>query len=303
MRSKKASTVVAVFRDAGKAREAVRALREAGFTDAHIGVVSPHQEDKKASKGSKIATGAAVGAGTIGGVAALWSLGISLGMLPVIGPILAAGPLAAALISGAAGAAAGGLVGALTGLGLEEKDAKYYEGEVHAGRTLVTVQANGRNGEAWTILQRFGGYNRETAETSSREEGGEQTIEVREEKARARKTPVKTGEVRVRKEVQTEMETLQVPVEREEIVIKRRPASRRTSTSGPRERDEIRIPVKEEKVTVSKEEVVKEEVTVGKRKVRGTKQVTVPVRKERIKVEKQGDVDVQSELGSSRSRG
>jgi len=167
MRTRSLTTVIGVFHSAGKAQEAVRALKQAGFTDAHIGVVSRHTEEKDKDKGSKAAAGAAVGAGTVGGVAALWSLGISFGVLPVIGPILAAGPIAAALISAAGGAAAGGVIGALTGLGVSEADAKYYEGEVHSGRTLVTVNAEDRADLAWDILLRHGAYTRETASAAT----------------------------------------------------------------------------------------------------------------------------------------
>ena len=161
MRTSNLTTVIGVFQSAGKAQEAVRALKQAGFTDAHIGVVSRHSEAKDV--GSKAAKGAAIGAGTVGGVAALWSLGISFSVLPVIGPILAAGPIAAALISAASGAAAGGLLGALTGLGLSEEDSKYYESELHSGRTLVTVHAEDRADLAWDILLQHGAYTRETA--------------------------------------------------------------------------------------------------------------------------------------------
>ena len=84
-------------------------------------------------------------------------------MLPVIGPIIAAGPLAAALISAAEGLALGGVVGALSGMGMAAADAQYYESEVKAGRTLVTVHDEGRSDEAWTIMQRHGAFNKETS--------------------------------------------------------------------------------------------------------------------------------------------
>ena len=169
MQSTHLATVIGVFHDASKAQEAVRALRQSGFTDAHIGVVSRHKEHANTTdKESKVAKGAAIGAGTVGGVAALWSLGISFGVIPVIGPILAAGPLAAALISAASGAAAGGVVGALTGLGVSAEDADYYQGELNSGRTLVTVHADDRADLAWDILLRHGAYTRETATASAR---------------------------------------------------------------------------------------------------------------------------------------
>ena len=54
--------------------------------------------------------------------------------------------------------------GALIGLGIPEEEAKYYEGEVHAGRTVVTVQAAGRFDEAWQLLTRHGAYDMHSAD-------------------------------------------------------------------------------------------------------------------------------------------
>ncbi|QEL17712.1 hypothetical protein [Limnoglobus roseus] len=60
-------------------------------------------------------------------------------------------------------AAAVGLVGALTGWGLSESDAKYYEGEVAAGRYLVTVEDTGDPARANGVFTRHESYDRATA--------------------------------------------------------------------------------------------------------------------------------------------
>jgi uncharacterized protein (TIGR02271 family) len=86
----------------------------------------------------------------------------------------------------------------------------------------------------------------------------DRTIQLREERLKVHKTSVETGNVHVRKEVRTEHQTIDVPVEREEVVIERRPASGR-ATGGEIRNEEIRIPITEEKVNVSKDTVVKEE--------------------------------------------
>jgi uncharacterized protein (TIGR02271 family) len=119
----------------------------------------------------------------------------------------------------------------------------------------------------------------------------DRTIQLREERLKVSKTPVETGNVHVRKEVHTDHQTIDVPVEREEVVIERRPASGQAAKGDIRD-EEIRIPVREEKVHVSKEAVVKEEVSVGKRKVQDTEQVSGTVRKEELKVDRHGDVEV-----------
>jgi len=301
------ATVVGVFADRSRAQEAVRALKQAGFRDDQIGVVGRNDKNEATvanASGTHAAEGAGIGAATGAGVGALWALGIAAGMLPAIGPVIAGGLLASVLASAAGGAAIAGVVGALIGLGVPEDEAHYYEGEFKSGRTLVTVKSEGRSTEAWSILAAHGAYRRDTPQASVAASGtaaastAGQTVKVHEERLHAHKTPVQTGEVHVRKEVTTEQQTLNVPVTREEVVIERHPASGHASASEIRSGEEIRIPVKEERVNVSKDTVVKEEVSVGKRTVTENEPVTGTVRKEEVHVEREGDVKVRE--GSSR---
>jgi uncharacterized protein (TIGR02271 family) len=310
MSSTKRPTVVAVFNSRKEAERAADELQRAGFGRDQIGVVARDTDGKGRAQGKEggdtcAEEGAAAGAAAGAGVAALASLGMSFGVIPVIGPILAVGPLAAALLSAVGGAAAGGLAGGLVGWGIPEEEAKYYEGEVQAGRYLVTVKANGRYDEAWRILQRCGGYNRETAGQTGATTvaAGEQRMQLHEEQLHARKQPVQTGEVKVRKEVTTEHQTIDVPVQREEVVVERRPATgRAASGSEIRPGEEVRIPVKEEQVHVDKTPVVKEEVKVGKRTMQDTEHVSGTVRKEEVKVEQEGDVKVRGDAKNPKKR-
>jgi len=301
------STIVAVFNTRAEANQAVDELQRGGFARNHIGVVAQDADGKarthwKEEEDTHAGEGAAIGAATGAGAAALVSLGMSFGVIPVIGPILAVGPLAAALISAAGGAAAGGLTGALIGWGIPEEEAKYYESEVKAGRFLVTLQGDGRAADAWTILRRHGGYDRASAATATTAASrtGEQRMQVKEEQLHVHKQPVQTGEVKVRKDVVTEHKTIDVPVQREEVVVERHPASGRASTTDLRPGEEIRVAVKEEQIHVEKQPVVKEEVTIGKRQVQETKHVTDTVRKEEVKVEQEGDVKVRGNTSSSK---
>jgi len=82
-----------------------------------------------------------------------------------VGTALAAGLLAGVLGGATLGITTGGLVGAMIGLGVSEEEARHYESEFHAGRTLVTVQADGRHAEAAGILTRCGAYSRQAAAT------------------------------------------------------------------------------------------------------------------------------------------
>jgi len=127
----------------------------------------------------------------------------------------------------------------------------------------------------------------------------DRTIQLREEHLKVNKQREKTGEVGVHKEVVTEHRQITVPVEREEVVIERRPAHG-SAAAGDMKAEQIRIPVSEEKVSVHKETVVKEEVSVGKRKVQDTKTVGADVQHEEIRVEEHGDAKVTGNAGKTR---
>jgi uncharacterized protein (TIGR02271 family) len=326
MKAKLNSTVVGVFEDRRQADQAVAELKRAGFRDDQIGIAMRHTEaateGEAAESGDTYAgTGAVSGALAGLGLGALAGLGVLAGVIPVIGPAIAGGTLGVILSNAAAGAGIVGLSGALIGAGIPEEEAEYYHKEFEAGRTIVTVTADdGRSADATNIMRRHGAYDMSTRSasastvsteacapaTGSREtmarpatgrRGASDTIEVKEERLHADKHPVETGEVRVRKEVHTETESLDVPVQREEVVIERTPVRGRAATEGVsagdiREGEEIRIPVREEKVSVSKDAVVTEEVKVGKRAVQETEHVSGNVRKEEVRIEREGDVDV-----------
>jgi hypothetical protein len=160
------ATVVGVFRDRDAARSAVTELRRLGFPEDQIGVISRDPSVSEVSgetatgtvDESKWEEGAATGVAAGAGVGALWALGIAAGVLPAVGPIIAGGLLASVLASAAGGAAIAGIAGALIGLGIPEEEARYYEGELTSGRTLVTVRAPGRVEEAEEVLRGHGGY-------------------------------------------------------------------------------------------------------------------------------------------------
>lgn len=105
--------------------------------------------DAKDVAGTTTAEGAVKGAkvgGTIGAVAGLAAV---VGLVPVVGPVIAAGPIATALgltgavgttVAGAVtGALAGGVIGALTNLGIGKEEAEKYEQAILAGDILIVV--------------------------------------------------------------------------------------------------------------------------------------------------------------------
>ena len=71
-------------------------------------------------------------------------IGFFIGALaiPGVGPLIAAGPLLAALSGAAAGATVGGITGALVGMGIPEIEAKRYEGKIKGGNILISVHTS-----------------------------------------------------------------------------------------------------------------------------------------------------------------
>lgn len=190
----------------------------------------------------------------------------------------------------------------LMGLGLTEQEAGYYNQELEAGRTVVFVNAPGRQQEAFDILRRNRGYDASTGvtqtsgtanEITDTDTDQEQRMQLREEQLRVGKQAVQTGEVGLRKEVISEQQTVDVPVTHEEVVIERRPGSGQPSNTPIGEEETYRIPVREEQVSVKKQPVVREEITLGKRQVQDTQQVSETVRREEARIEREGDVSTQ----------
>ena len=161
------STVVGVFEDRLQADRAVDELRRAGFRDDQIGVAMRHDvgdvavgdmTDAVDADESAAGTGAITGILTGLGLGALAGLGVLSGVIPVIGPAIAGGTLGIILSNAAVGAGVGGLVGALVGAGVPEEHAHYYQGEFEAGRTIVTVRADGRADEVMAVFRRYDAY-------------------------------------------------------------------------------------------------------------------------------------------------
>lgn len=151
-----AKTVVGLFNDSIDVGQVIHELNTIGFSNKDISVISnepndytEHSDRNRAVSDTEADTGAGIGAATgalAGGAAGILA---SLGLLaiPGIGPLLAAGPIVAALTGAGVGAAAGGLLGGLIGLGIPEDDAKKYEEAVNRGGTLVSVSADDSQAE------------------------------------------------------------------------------------------------------------------------------------------------------------
>jgi hypothetical protein len=118
-------------------------------------VVHPSGTLTHANDGSGMATGAGVGA-TVGGGAGLLA-GLGMLAIPGVGPLVAAGWLAATAVGVAGGAVAGGAVGGLVDLGLSEDEAPIFSESLRRGAVAVSVRCTeGDRSAVEAALDEFG---------------------------------------------------------------------------------------------------------------------------------------------------
>jgi uncharacterized protein (TIGR02271 family) len=269
------NTLVALYDTMEQARQAVQALENAGFNRENISLVAyngTNQQVQVETPGTTTdgaATGATAGA-VIGGIGGLL-VGLGALVIPGIGPVLAAGPLAAglsALLGAGIGAAAGGMLGVLADAGIPEEEAGYYAEGIRRGGALLTAQVDDhRADEARGILENYNpvnvderaatwkeegwtGYSKDakpyteqqiaaerarysSANVSNQnlDKGGQVSIPVVEEKVNINKQEVKTGGVRVHKYVTEQPVDADVTLRQEHVSVERRPVDR-AATAG-----------------------------------------------------------------------
>lgn len=120
-------------------------------------------------------------------------------------------------------------------------------------------------------------YNNETQDNNVDEE----SVQLHEERLNVDKENVETGEASVDKHVVEEEQEFDVPVEREEVTIERRPVNEKVDEDfNANDDDSVHIPLHEERVKVEKENVVSEEIVIKKNKVQDTEHVSEKVRHE-----------------------
>jgi hypothetical protein len=193
---------VGLFADAEQARDAIGALKQAGFAGNDISLLMPDRgqaREMAAETGTHAGEGAATGAvagGILGGLGG-WLVGIGALAIPGVGPFIAAGAFATALGGAAVGAGVGAVAGALVGMGIPEDEARYYEQEVRGGRTLLAVQAGTRVDEADELLHRYGASDVQHRDRTAMAEGATGTTAVTDTRPLERgtydRTEVTTG--------------------------------------------------------------------------------------------------------------
>lgn len=156
------SIIVGTFQGGENAEKAVTAIREKGVTDEEISIVGREEafqteEDDEGAKGDltytdqDVSDGAITG-GTIGAIGGLMA-GAGALAIPGIGPVVAAGPIAAGL----SGAFAGGVAGGLLDMGIPEERGRHFQEKIKQGHILTIVNADSTNvNDISSILRRYG---------------------------------------------------------------------------------------------------------------------------------------------------
>lgn len=112
----------------------------------------------------------------------------------------------------------------------------------------------------------------------------------REERLNVGKQREEAGRARLRKYVVSERQTVDVPVQREEVRVERTPLSGTEAVGGTIGGDEVvEVALHEERAVVNKETVGVEKIELDKQVVTETQRVEADVRKEQVEVET--DVD------------
>lgn len=152
--------VVGLFSDLKLAEQSVKQLRSNGFSTEEINIISKDKQQSGQTTeltDDSIMDGTMTG-GAIGGVGGLL-LGAGALAIPGVGPIIAAGPIAAT-ISGAIG---GGIAGGLIDWGIPSEKSEDYSNQVSSGSTLAVIKTTqDKVAQAIQVLTSTGATNIET---------------------------------------------------------------------------------------------------------------------------------------------
>ena len=312
---------IGLFDSRSGAEAVVRDLFDSGYDMQKVSIVAKDADkidgvettEKIGNKADDGATAGALTGGTLGGITGLL-VGLGTLAIPGVGPILLAGATATTIATTLAGAgigiAAGGLVGALVGLGIPEEKAKIYRDRVKDGSFLVMV--NGTDSEiirAEAIMNHhgideLGIYDAAEVKTASVNHIDEdirnrtdisdvEKIKLYEERLTVNKHRDKTGEVAIGKRVETETQSVSVPVERERLVIERTQVTTGNAVAAGTANfgdGVVNVDLYEETATIDKQAFVREEVSVRKEVETETFTGSETIRREELKVDAEGDV-------------
>ena len=181
-------TVSRLYDDPNAAHRAVMDLEAAGIPSDDISLVASNADSSYiAGKDKRVtrkvdrdldnvddrAEGAGAGAGigaVLGGTAGLLA-GLGIMAIPGLGPVVAAGWLAATATGAVAGGAVGGIIGALTQAGVPKEEAELYAEGIRRGGTLVTARVPDGDRARCEAIMNQAAVNIRDRETMYRESG------------------------------------------------------------------------------------------------------------------------------------
>jgi len=174
----KNTSVMGIYPDLTTASDAISVLHKTGYRTTDISVLSSDNQGTKdfgLEQRTRALEGAAMGAavGAAVGAALAWFASTQNVAIPNLGPLVAAGPLLAALAGAGAGAAVGWVLGLLAGMCLPEYVAKRYAGRIRRGGILMSVHCDSREwcNRAKKALKTTGARNISSASESAADYG------------------------------------------------------------------------------------------------------------------------------------
>ena len=315
-RTTQRETVVGVFNDTPTAQAAIKQLKNAGFRSEDIGVLMQNKEGAKdlanqtGTKAGADAGKGAVAGGLLGGLGGLL-VGIGALAIPGIGPVVAAGPLAAGLgavlgstATGAViGAGVGAIAGALIGMGVPENEANVYEQRFNQGNILVTVKSGAnRYNEAERILRNAGAEQIDFGKAGAGNYAQGQTGYAQNQGSYTQgQTSYTQDQSNYGQGSYTQGETadrVRVPLVEETLNVEKgqREAGQVEIRKNVRE-EQVNVPVelRHEEVTVTRH-AVDRPVQPGEQVLEDDQVIRVPVREETAEVQKQARVREEIEI-------
>lgn len=187
---------------------------------------------------------------------------------------------------------------ALKQMGLSQTEADEYYNQVQNGKIVLYVDSEyGMNYENFnTAAANLTGNRRIEDDQQAHDTpdlSDEQQMKLHEERLAVDKKWVESGSVDIHKKTVEEQQELDVPYEREEVEVERRPVNQELSeyeasghSTASYEKDGLwHIPVIEERLEVRKVKYVSEEIIVHKRKVQETKHISETVKRETVDID------------------
>jgi hypothetical protein len=138
----KINYVFGIYESRSAVEAAVRGFKDAGFSGSEISVILPEKRgshEMASENHTKVPHRATMASSSYAAGAFGWLVGLGEMTLPGLGPVVAVGPLVAALAAVGTTGGAGSFAGSLANLGVSRKNAAQYEQDLHRGEVLVAI--------------------------------------------------------------------------------------------------------------------------------------------------------------------